>query len=120
MEVHLCMDNERIITKTENSLSMEFFVPDTSPYFDGHFPEFPILPAVAQVELILRFASRYFGTGTVVSEIRRIKFSNLVRPFTPLLLSLEINGATISFKMTSPDDEIVYSLGTIVTMREET
>ncbi|MCL1928059.1 MAG: hydroxymyristoyl-ACP dehydratase [Treponema sp.] len=105
--------NEKIITQAENSVALEFSVPDTSPYFDGHFPEFPILPAVAQVDLILRFASQYLGTGIVLPEIRRIKFSSLIRPFTHLFLSLEKNGTTISFRMTSPDRQVVYSLGTL-------
>jgi len=103
----------KIISRTEKSVALEFSVPDTSPYFDGHFPEFSILPAVAQVDLILHFASLYLETGIVLSEIRRIKFSNLIRPYAPLLLNLEINNAIISFKISSPDSEIVYSLGTL-------
>ena len=114
-EASVELPKERIIEKTENSVCLEFSVPDTSPYFDGHFPEFPILPAVAQVDLILRFAVQYLETGNELLEIRRIKFSNLIRPFTPLLLSLEKNGSTISFRMTSPvsQGEIVYSLGSL-------
>ena len=108
------MTEEKLITQTENSVTLEFSVPDTSPYFDGHFPDFPILPAVAQVDLILRFASRYLGTGSGLSELRRIKFSSLIRPFTPLRLNIERNGEIISFKMTSIDDgAIVYSQGTV-------
>lgn len=121
----ICVSGEKIITKTENAVILEFSVPDTSPYFDGHFPEFPILPALAQVELVLRFASQYLGTGIELSEIRRIKFSNLIKPFTPLLLSLEKNGKTVSFRMSSPsglphsaNGETVYSMGTLLTSGE--
>ena len=109
----MILTEERIITQTENSVALEFSVPDVSPYFDGHFPDFSILPAVAQVDLILRLSSRYLGIGVGLSEIRRIKFSSLIRPFTPLFLFLEKNGETISFKMTSPDRQTVYSLGTL-------
>ena len=109
------MNEERLIEKTENSCILEFSIPETSDYFDGHFPGYPILPAVAQVDMVMRFASRYFGTGIGISEIRRIKFTNLVRPFTPLLLKLERNGKTISFKIHSPDRETVYSTGTLTT-----
>ncbi|MCL1815265.1 MAG: AMP-binding protein [Treponema sp.] len=132
------LDKEKIIEKTENAISLEFSIPNSSPYFEGHFPEFPILPAVAQVELILRLASRYLGTGIGISEIRRIKFSNLIRPFTPLHLKLEKKGKIISFKMSSPassagvqknavsekpgsplEKEIVYSAGTLMILEEE-
>jgi len=107
---------ERIIQKTETSVSLEFSIPDTSPYFDGHFPGFPILPAVAQVELALRFASKYFGTSIGVSEIRKIKFSNLIRPFNPLVLTIDKKEKNISFKINSPSGETVYSRGTMVSM----
>jgi 3-hydroxymyristoyl/3-hydroxydecanoyl-(acyl carrier protein) dehydratase len=108
------LDKEKIIEKTGHSVILEFSVPQTSPYFDGHFPGIPILPAVAQIELVLRFASRYLGTGIGLSDIRRVKFSNLVRPFAPLLLSLQKKEKHISFKISSPDGEIAYSAGTII------
>ena len=112
------LDNEKVIEKTENSVIVAFSIPASSPYFDGHFPELPILPAVAQVELILRFASRYLGTGITLSEIRRIKFSNLIRPSTPLLLNIEKNGIIISFKISSPEGGIIYSLGALAAAGE--
>jgi len=107
-----------VIEKTENSVSMEFSIPDSSPYFDGHFPGFAILPAVAQTELVLRFASRYLGTGVGLSEIRRIKFTSLVRPCAPLLLKLAKNKNTLSFTISSPGGETVYSAGTVTLENE--
>jgi 3-hydroxymyristoyl/3-hydroxydecanoyl-(acyl carrier protein) dehydratase len=108
------LDGERIIDKNENSVSLEFSVPNSSPYFDGHFPGFSILPAVAQAELVVRFASRHLGTGVPLSEIRRIKFTNIIRPFTPLLLALEKKGNVISFSLKSPGGEIAYSSGIVI------
>jgi len=105
---------EKLIEKTDNSVILEFSVPDTSPYFDGHFPGLPILPAVAQMDLVMRFASSYLGTGVVLSEIRRIKFTKIVRPLMPLLLNLAKKNNTLSFKISSPDNEEVYSSGTVV------
>jgi len=108
------IDTEKIIEKTENSVSLEFFIPDTSPYFDGHFPGLPILPAVAQTELIIRFAARYLKTGIDPLELKRVKFTNLIRPFTPLLLKLVKKEKTISFNIRSPKNETVYSTGTVI------
>jgi len=108
------LDTEKIIEKTENSVSLEFSIPGTSPYFDGHFPEFPILPAVAQAELIIRFAARYLGTGIAPLEIRRVKFTNFIRPAAPLLLKLEKKEKTISFNLSSPENKMIYSTGTVI------
>ena len=107
----------KVMEKTGDSVVLEFSIPNTSPYFDGHFPDFPILPAVAQVELVVRFASEFLGTGIDVCEIRRIKLINPILPDTPLSLGIEKKEKDISFKMNSPESKTVYSSGTMV-MRE--
>jgi uncharacterized membrane protein/acyl-CoA synthetase (AMP-forming)/AMP-acid ligase II/3-hydroxymyristoyl/3-hydroxydecanoyl-(acyl carrier protein) dehydratase len=108
------LDTEKIIEKTDNSVSLEFSIPDTSPYFDGHFTGFPILPAVAQMELVIRFSARYLGTSVVFSELKRVKYTNFIQPFTPLLMKLEKKEKTISFKINSSNNETVYSTGTVI------
>jgi acyl-coenzyme A synthetase/AMP-(fatty) acid ligase len=107
-------DKAKLIEKTEKSVTIEFLIPGTSPYFDGHFPEFSLLPAVAQVELILRFASEYFGTNVAISEMKRIKFTNFIRPNAHLVLRLEKKDKAITFKISSPKGDIVYSIGTMI------
>ena len=107
------LENEKVLEKTENSVTIEFSVPGSSHYFDGHFPGYPILPAVAQMEIVVRFASRYLKTSIALSEIRRVKFPNIVRPFTPLLLKLSKIDDTITFNISSRDGKTVYSTGTV-------
>ncbi|WP_461245931.1 hypothetical protein [Treponema sp. R6D11] len=108
------LDKEKIIEKTENSVSIEFSIPATSPYFDGHFHGFPILPAVAQAELVIRFAARHFGTTISPSQIRRVKFTNFIQPDAPLLLKLGKKENSISFNICSPDNKTAYSTGTVI------
>jgi len=110
----LSIKDIKVIEKTENSVTLEFSVPDSSPYFNGHFPGFPILPAVAQVELAVRFASQYLGTGIFLSEIKRSKFSSFIKPNAPLLLKLERKNNDVSFNFSSKEDNTVHSLGTVV------
>ena len=112
------LDGIKLIEKTENSVTLEFMVPGTSPYYDGHFPEFPILPAVAQLELVVRFACQYLCTGIDIPEIKRIKFSNFIRPNKLHILRLERDEKTLTFKVTSLDGIIVYSSGVIVITRK--
>ena len=109
------LDKEKVIEKTDHSVSLEFVIPDSSPYFDGHFPEFHLLPAVAQTELVIRFAARHLGTGIKIAEIKRVKFTNFIRPGAPLLLKLTKKEKNISFILSSPGGETVYSLGTVIT-----
>ena len=111
------LDGVRVTEKTVDSVTLEFSVPPSNPYFDGHFPGFSLLPAVAQLELIVRFASEHLGTGIDVTEMRRVKFTKFIQPHTPIALRLLKGDKTISFKMfspkTSPEAEIVYSTGTL-------
>jgi uncharacterized membrane protein/acyl-CoA synthetase (AMP-forming)/AMP-acid ligase II len=109
------LDSEKVIEKTDNSVSLELVIPDSSPYFDGHFPGFHLLPAVAQTELVIRFAARYLGTGIEISEMKRVKFTSFIRPGAPLLLKLTKKEKNISFTLSSPGGETVYSLGTVIT-----
>jgi len=104
----------KIIEKTENSVSIEFSIPGTSPYFDGHFPGFPILPAVAQTELVIRFAAQHLGTTVCPPEIKRLKFTKFIQPDAPLLLKLTKKENTISFSIRSAENEDVYSTGTVI------
>jgi 3-hydroxymyristoyl/3-hydroxydecanoyl-(acyl carrier protein) dehydratase len=103
----------RVIEKTGSSFLIEFSIPQESPYFDGHFPGFSLLPAVAQVELVIRFASEFFGTGIDISEMRRIKFSKFILPDAPLHLRLQKDEKSLMFKLVSPVDESVYSSGAL-------
>ena len=105
------LDNLKALERTENSVTLEFSVPENSPYFDGHFPDFTLLPAVAQMELLIRFASEYLGTSIDVTEMRRIKFTKFIRPNTHLLLRLEKKEQSIMFRILSRQGESVYSSG---------
>ena len=87
MNTHDIKD-EKILSQEENKISLEFTIPETSDFFDGHFPEFKLLPAVAQFEIITRFSRKYFKTQRYVPSIKRIKFSAPIRPNSKIQLDL--------------------------------
>jgi len=105
---------EKIKEKSETLVILEFTIPQSCAYFDGHFPGFSILPAVAQIDLAVRFASRYFGTSVLLLEIKKVKFSSIIKPDAPLQLKLERKDKIISFSFTSSLDDTVYSKGTVI------
>ncbi len=80
--------NEEVISKEENAVVLEFVIPATCDFFDGHFPQYKLLPAVAQFEIITRFSRKYFGTQRYVPNIKRIKFSAPIKPDTKIHLEL--------------------------------
>lgn len=113
--------DEKIVGKKENSVSLEFSIPESSDFFDGHFPEFKLLPAVAQFEVVTRFSRKYFNTQRYVPAIKRIKFSNPIRPDTNVHLDLEYRAekSSVSFSMQDADIEgKVYSSGSFSVIPE--
>lgn len=107
--------DERVISRTDNSVELEFVIPLASDFFDGHFPEYKLLPAVAQFEVITRFSRKYFGTQRYVPNIKRIKFSAPIRPDTKIHLELTFKKEKmlVSFNMMDADVEgKIYSSGT--------
>jgi acyl-coenzyme A synthetase/AMP-(fatty) acid ligase len=104
---------ETILEQSAVKAALEFSVLPESDYFNEHFPAMKILPAVAQFELAVRFASRLLGTPPQARRAKRLKFSALVRPNTPLRLELSKSGEPpqVSFSFTSPDGGTVYSSG---------
>ncbi len=113
--------DEKIVGKKGNSVSLEFSIPESSDFFDGHFPEFKLLPAVAQFEVVTRFSRKYFNTQRYVPAIKRIKFSNPIRPDTNVHLDLEYRAekSSVSFSMQDADIEgKVYSSGSFSVISE--
>ncbi len=114
--------NEKVINKTDNEISLEFVIPASSDFYDGHFPQYKLLPAVAQFEVITRFSRKYFGTQRYVPNIKRIKFSAPIKPETKIHLDLvyKKEKSTVTFNMADADVEgKVYSSGSFAVLVEE-
>lgn len=85
------IENEKIILQTEDSLELEFVIPSECDFFDGHFPQFKLLPAVAQLEIATRFASKYFEIKPFIKKAKRLKFLMPLLPDSKVTLKLNIN-----------------------------
>ena len=113
--------DEQIISKEEGKVVLEFVIPASSDFFDGHFPEYKLLPAVAQFEVVTRFSHKYFGTQRWVPSIKRIKFSAPIRPDTKIHLELTYKAEKQSVTFNLSDANVegkVYSSGTFNVLSE--
>ena len=113
--------DEQIISKEEGKVVLEFVIPASSDFFDGHFPEYKLLPAVAQFEVVTRFSRKYFGTQRWVPSIKRIKFSAPIRPDTKIHLELTYKAEKQSVTFNLSDANLegkVYSSGTFNVLSE--
>lgn len=106
---------EEEILKENRHVILKLNINEESDFFDGHFPQFKLLPAVAQFEIVTRLAGIYFGTKRFVPNIRRIKFSSPILPGTAALLEMKYDSAKPALTFTISDftlQKMVYSTGT--------
>ena len=76
--------------------------PSTSDYYDGHFPEFKLLPAVVQVDMVLRIARNFLDVPKALLKIHRTKFAGPILPDVPVILNVKYDAesAKVSFTYT--------------------
>ena len=63
------------------------------PFFRGHFPDGPVLPAVVQVAAAVHFAGRVLGRAVRLAEVTRAKFMNPTGPGRELVLAVTVEPA---------------------------
>jgi 3-hydroxyacyl-[acyl-carrier-protein] dehydratase len=68
----------------ETSKTGEWFtevqVPPESLWFSGHFPGYPVLPAIAQLGMVLEAVCKASGVRFRIAGISRVKFRKMIRP----------------------------------------
>jgi acyl-CoA synthetase (AMP-forming)/AMP-acid ligase II/3-hydroxymyristoyl/3-hydroxydecanoyl-(acyl carrier protein) dehydratase len=73
-------------------------------WFDGHFPDFPVLPGVAQIDWAVHFARLHFGIDAPITRMSGLKFQHLLRPCTSPCLDL-------TWRPGKRELEFAYTLG---------
>lgn len=74
--------------KTEHGRALTLLVAPDCPFFDGHFPEHPVLPGVVQVHWADYYARKYLGLCKSFKSMRALKFKKIIRPDLEVTLSL--------------------------------
>lgn len=116
--MHPILTDIKTIAGNENVLELTLFIPAALVYFEGHFPESPILPGVAQLDLALYYAERYLNVDKQrVDAISQIKFTQIIQPDTTLTLTLTLQKNQLSFVYTK--EENVYSSGKVRLMQDQ-
>jgi acyl-CoA synthetase (AMP-forming)/AMP-acid ligase II len=78
---------------SEGRQEMVLRFPEECPYFDGHFSSFKILPAVAQIDVVMRLAAERLGASKDMIGMPRVKFQKPMSPRVDYALKLEYDRA---------------------------
>ena len=76
-----------VVERRDGGLYAEVVVDPDGPWFDDHFPDAPVLPAIAHLELVCR-AHRDGGGSGRIATLDRVRLSAPVRPGDRLALTL--------------------------------
>ena len=96
----------------ENSAEIGLIFKKESNFFNGHFDNCPILPGVVQVFFAHFFAKELFNTEISQNEIKRLKFTKVIKPETEVTLTLTNNSSSIDYKYSEQNGKI-FSSGTL-------
>jgi 3-hydroxyacyl-[acyl-carrier-protein] dehydratase len=95
-----------------NNITLRLRIPAEIIFFQGHFPNTPILPGVAQVDWAIFFAHKFLGIDPQKClNIEQIKFTKVIKPNSKISLEVKLENNTLHFKYFN--DDIIYSKGKI-------
>lgn len=72
-----------ILSKEQDQMEAQAFVPTDSLWFSGHFPGDPILPGIALISLVWQAIARNAGQRNEkisLESIKKVRFAKPVRP----------------------------------------
>ncbi len=97
-----------------NTLRLDLWVSGKLIYFDGHFPEQPILPGVAQLAWVEHYGKLFFAIDRPFLTMEVIKFKKIIQPEMSVILQLEWKAETgkLYFELNSAADS--HSSGRMV------
>lgn len=84
-------------SKNNETYRIQMMFKKNSNFFQGHFEGFPIVPGVVQLYYAKFFAEDVFNIQLPYSDIKKIKFSNIMKPETPVTLKLTRKGDILEF-----------------------
>lgn len=93
----------RWVVRTSQQAVLELNIEADLLVFDGHFPQAPILPGVAQLDWAVRFGREAFAIPPHFLRMDALKFQRVVRPGMQIQLQLEWqpHTAVLTFRYTS-------------------
>ena len=76
-------------------------VPANPAGLEGHFPNFPVVPAVVQLDWVMDAARTLLGREPVLRGLEDLRFKGLLRPAQVFRLTAELSpsGSTIDFRL---------------------
>ncbi len=94
---------KQIQSADSHSISLKLQLTTDLDFFDGHFEQMAILPAVAQLFMVKKFADRYLNVTGHFVGLRQLKFKAPITPLTDteVLIEYRVEQGKLLFTYTS-------------------
>lgn len=104
----------RDVRRADARVELNLLVPESLFYLQGHFPGFPILPGVVQLDWAVRYGRQYLPVGAAPAKTVQVKFRKPIRPNGQIDLALTYLAQRQLLSFECRDDEGLCSSGQIV------
>lgn len=101
------------ISKDSDSVELQLVIDESIAYFEGHFPQLPVLAGVVQLDWAMKFSQRYFPDVQALLRVEVLKFQSMIKPGMTVNLRLE-RLAQDKIKFTYLHDSGVASSGRLL------
>jgi len=98
---------------TDGEIIVHVRVPVNSPWFDGHFPDAPVLPGVAQLGMVHDLLCRMMDQPLPVTQVSRVRFKQMIHPGQDLILTVKTGDKNSSHSFRISGDEGLICSGLI-------
>ncbi len=101
------------VRRIENGVELDLLLPEDLFYLQGHFPGFPILPGIAQIDWAVRYADQHLGTALGAARDIRVKFRSVIQPGEMITLGLRLSRAKRRLNFEFRNENGVLSSGSV-------
>ncbi len=95
----------KVENKDETSAVLIVSIAATTPFFEGHFPEFQLLPGLVQINWACDLARQLFHITAPFAGVKNLKFMQPIRPGSTLVLKLSQSARGVAFAFENTDPE---------------
>jgi 3-hydroxymyristoyl/3-hydroxydecanoyl-(acyl carrier protein) dehydratase len=101
------------LSKMHNEFLVDAYISDDLSWFEGHFPDQPVLPGVVQTHWACELAQHLFMLEGV-KKVNNLKFKTMILPNTHLSLNMKFNDEKKSVSFVFKSKDATFSTGSFV------
>jgi 3-hydroxymyristoyl/3-hydroxydecanoyl-(acyl carrier protein) dehydratase len=92
-----------------HELSLDLSISKDLPWFQGHFPEQPVLPGVAMIWMAEQYIRLWFEESRCISVLATVKFQSVIKPGEDVQIRLKYVADKAQYHLKILNNETVFA-----------